>query len=84
MGANAPRFSQGHSSANLTNPGDREHMPARRHRTLRLDDVARLTASIAKVRPFITTLDWTPGALTDADDLKARVTTRTPEQLNLF
>ncbi|MDO9607130.1 MAG: putative DNA modification/repair radical SAM protein [Brevundimonas sp.] len=56
----------------------------RRYRTLRLEDVGRLTRSVAKVRPFITALDWTPGALTDAADLKARVTSRAPEQLSLF
>ncbi|MDK2747927.1 MAG: putative DNA modification/repair radical SAM protein [Brevundimonas sp.] len=56
----------------------------RRYRTLRLEDVGRLTRSVAKVRPFITALDWTPGALTDAADLKARVTSRSPEQLSLF
>ena len=56
----------------------------RRYRTLRLEDVGRLTRSVAKIRPFITALDWTPGGLTDAADLKARVTSRTPEQLSLF
>ena len=53
-------------------------------RALRLDDVGRLTRSVAKIRPFITALDWTPGGLTDAADLKARVTSRTHEQLSLF
>lgn len=56
----------------------------RRYRTLRLEDVARLTRSVDKVRPWITALDWTPGGLTDAADLKARLTTRAPEQLSLF
>ena len=56
----------------------------RRYRTLRLEDVGRLTRSVAKIRPFITALDWTPGGLTDAADLKARVTSRMPEQLSLF
>lgn len=56
----------------------------RRYRTLRLEDVGRLTRSVAKIRPFITALDWTPGGLTDAADLRARVTTRSPEQLSLF
>jgi putative DNA modification/repair radical SAM protein len=60
-------------------------LEARRHRTLRLDDVARLTRSLDKVRPFITALDWTPGGLTDAADLKARLApARAPEQLSLF
>jgi len=55
----------------------------RRYRTLRLQDVARLTRSLDKVRPWITTLDWTPGRLTDAADLKARLAPA-PEQLSLF
>ncbi|MFN3780277.1 MAG: putative DNA modification/repair radical SAM protein [Brevundimonas aurantiaca] len=56
----------------------------RRYRTLRLEDVGRLTLSVGKVRPWITALDWTPGGLTDAADLKARVATRAPQQLSLF
>ncbi|RZJ40416.1 MAG: putative DNA modification/repair radical SAM protein, partial [Brevundimonas sp.] len=43
----------------------------RRWRTLRLDDVGRMTRSLGSVRAFITTLDWTPGGLTDAADLRA-------------
>ncbi|MGV9010884.1 putative DNA modification/repair radical SAM protein [Brevundimonas sp.] len=57
----------------------------RRWRTLRLEDIGRLCRGIDKVRPFITALDWTPGGLTDAADLRARLT---PEpkavQLSLF
>jgi len=56
----------------------------RRYRTLRLEDVARLTRSVDKVRPWITALDWTPGGLTEAEDLKARLATPAPEQLSLF
>ena len=56
---------------------------SRRHRTLRLDDVARLTVSIAKVRPFIVALDWRPTLLTDRADLRALVAPKT-EQLELF
>jgi putative DNA modification/repair radical SAM protein len=57
----------------------------RRYRTLRLEDVGRLTRSVEKVRPFITALDWTPGGLTDALDLRARIAPeRAPEQLSLF
>ena len=56
----------------------------RRYRTLRLEDIGRLTRSVAKVRPFITALDWTPGALTDAADLKTQMGGRAPEQLSLF
>ena len=57
---------------------------ARRHRTLRLDDVAKLTVSIAKVRPFIVTLDWRPTLLTDRADLKALVAPAPQQQLELF
>ena len=57
----------------------------RRYRTLRLEDVARLCRGIDKVRPFITALDWTPGGLTDAVDLRARlVKAPEPVQLSLF
>ena len=56
---------------------------SRRFRSLRLDDVGRLTVSIAKVRPFITTDDWRPVALTDRADLGARLKPRI-EQLELF
>ncbi len=57
----------------------------RRYRTLRLEDVARLTRSIDKVRPWITALDWSPGGLTDAIDLRARlVPEKQPQQLSLF
>jgi putative DNA modification/repair radical SAM protein len=57
----------------------------RRYRTLRLEDIARLCRGIDKVRPFITALDWTPGGLTDAVDLRARIAPEpSPEQLTLF
>ena len=55
----------------------------RRWRRLRLDDVARLTVSIAKVRPFIVAEDWRPVALTDRADLKALIAPKR-EQLELF
>ena len=57
----------------------------RRYRTLRLEDIARLCRGIDKVRPFITTLDWTPGGLTDAADLRERLVGQPKvEQLSLF
>ncbi len=57
----------------------------RRWRTLRLEDVGRLCRGIDKVRPFITALDWTPGGLTDAADLRARLSPPAkPVQLSLF
>ena len=44
---------------------------------------ARLTVSVAKVRPFITTADWRPTLLTDRADLRALVAPRV-QQLELF
>ena len=56
---------------------------SRRWRKLRLDDVARLTLSIAKVRPFITTSDWRPTLLSDRADLRSLVAPK-QQQLELF
>ena len=58
-------------------------LASRRHRTLRLDDVARLTASVAKVRPFICTIDWRPTFLTDRADLRGLLVAKSA-QLELF
>ena len=54
-------------------------LAARRFRRLRLDDVARLTVSIAKVRPFLIAADWRPVALADSLAPVPRA-----EQLELF
>src|SRR5215218_413660 len=56
---------------------------SRRWRKLRLDDVTRLTLSITKVRPFITTADWRPTLLTDRADLRTLVAPK-GQQLELF
>jgi putative DNA modification/repair radical SAM protein len=56
---------------------------SRRHRRLRLDDVARLTTSIKKLRPFLIAADWRPLALTDRADLRARLAPPA-RQLDLF
>jgi putative DNA modification/repair radical SAM protein len=56
---------------------------ARRHRRLRLEDVARVTVSIAKVRPFLTAADWRPVALADRVDPLPRARAQA-EQLDLF
>ena len=56
---------------------------ARRHKTLRLEDIGKLTVSIAKVRPFIYTVDWRPTTLTDRADLRKLLAPR-QEQLELF
>jgi len=58
-------------------------LSSRRWRSLRLDDVARLTLSIAKVRPFISTADWAPTLLTDRSDLRGLVAPKR-QQLELF
>ncbi|UYV14666.1 putative DNA modification/repair radical SAM protein [Porphyrobacter sp. ULC335] len=58
-------------------------LASRRHRTLRLDDIALLTASITKVRPFICALDWRPTLLTDRADLRGLIVPK-QEQLELF
>jgi putative DNA modification/repair radical SAM protein len=54
---------------------------ARRWRRLRLADVARLTRSIAKLRPFLIAEDWRPTALAD---VAAPVARQTEEQFELF
>ena len=60
-------------------------LAARRWRRLRLDDVARLTVSIARVRPFIVTEDWRPVTLSDRAELKPLVAPRPARrQLELF
>jgi len=58
-------------------------LASRKWRRLRLDDVARLTLSIAKVRPFISAADWRPTLLTDRADLRALVAPK-KQQLELF
>jgi putative DNA modification/repair radical SAM protein len=58
-------------------------LSSRRLQRLRLEDVARLTASIDKVRPFISASDWTPGGLVDDARLRQRLAPP-PQQLSLF
>ncbi len=52
-------------------------------RSITLADVARLTVSIAKMRPFIVTSDWRPTLLTDRADLRSLVAPKA-KQLDLF
>ena len=56
---------------------------SRRWRRLSLDDVARLTVSVAKVRPFIVADGWRPTLLTDRADLAQRLKPKV-EQMELF
>jgi putative DNA modification/repair radical SAM protein len=58
-------------------------LTSRRWRRLSLDDVARLTVSVAKVRPFILAEGWRPTLLIDRADLQQRLKPKT-EQLELF
>ena len=58
---------------------------ARRQRRLRLEDVGRLTVSIAKLRPFLIAADWRPVLLTDRADLRQLMAPQgKAEQLELF
>ncbi|MFN7177593.1 MAG: helix-hairpin-helix domain-containing protein, partial [Thermaurantiacus sp.] len=57
-------------------------LAARRHRTLRWEDLTRLAASPRSVKPWVTALDWRPTALVDRADLRALVTA--PRQGDLF
>jgi putative DNA modification/repair radical SAM protein len=56
---------------------------SRRWRRLRLEDVGRLTASLAKVRPFICAEGWSPTLLTDCADLQQRLKPAA-KQMELF
>ncbi|MBB5986890.1 putative DNA modification/repair radical SAM protein [Sphingobium lignivorans] len=58
-------------------------LQARRHHRLRLEDLGRLTRSIARLRPFIVTADWRPASITDSVDLRARLAPP-PRQMELF
>ena len=60
----------------------------RRFKRVTLEDLRRLAGSVKRLRAFVTTDDWTPGALTDAADLAARLKgaskAAAPAQLSLF
>ena len=58
-------------------------LASRRWRRLGLADLARLTRSIAKVRPFLIAADWTPARIDGAIDLKNRLAPRV-DQMELF
>ena len=47
-------------------------LAARRGRTLRYEDLVRMGALMRKARPFIALPGWSPRALTDSADLRAR------------
>ncbi len=58
-------------------------LASRRHRRLRLDDVARLTTSVKKIRPFLIAADWRPVGLAERADLRAMLAPPA-RQLDLF
>ncbi len=58
-------------------------LTSRRWRRLRLDDIARLTVSIAKLRPFIIAEDWRPVVLADRAEIRPLVAPKR-QQLELF
>jgi putative DNA modification/repair radical SAM protein len=56
---------------------------SRKHRTLRLDDLARLSGAIRRARPFLIAADWRPVAEHTSVRLRALLAPP-PEQLPLF
>ena len=58
-------------------------LQARRAGALRYGDLLRIGALMGKAKPFVRLPDWTPGALTDSDNLRARFAPP-PEQLALL
>lgn len=58
-------------------------LKARRHRALRLEDLARMRVSLRKVQPFVAAQGWTPLRLIDREDLRQMFQPQ-PQQLTLF
>ncbi|MBO6785171.1 MAG: putative DNA modification/repair radical SAM protein, partial [Alphaproteobacteria bacterium] len=58
-------------------------LSARRHRTIRLDDLSSLRVSLRKIAPFVETVDHRPGRELESGNLRARFA-RPAEQLSLF
>ncbi len=58
-------------------------LTSRRWRRLHLADVARLTVSVAKLRPFIVAEDWRPVTLADKAELRPIVAPK-PKQMEMF
>ncbi|MGD9913304.1 MAG: putative DNA modification/repair radical SAM protein [Rhizobiaceae bacterium] len=54
----------------------RKLIEIRRHQRLRIEDLGRLCASIAKVRPFIVAEGWSPRGLTDDSRQRQHLTPR--------
>ncbi len=58
-------------------------LSTRRYRALRYEDLLRMGALMKKAQPFIHAGGWTPGKLTDSENLRARFAPP-PEQLSLL
>jgi putative DNA modification/repair radical SAM protein len=58
-------------------------LTSRRWRRLHLADIARLTVSVAKLRPFIIAEDWRPVVLADRAELHPIVAPK-PKQMEMF
>lgn len=58
-------------------------LAARRHRHLRLEDLAKLNVSLRKIKPFLYTTGWSPARLADRQDLRA-LFVPPPQQLSLL
>jgi len=58
-------------------------LQARRHRRLRMDDLARLRLPLAKVAPFVVAADHQPGGLLDSARLQQRLVPKAA-QLDMF
>lgn len=58
-------------------------LAARRHRTLRYDDLLKIGCNLKNAKPFITCPGWSPRGLTDDANLRDRFAPP-PEQLSLF
>jgi len=58
-------------------------LTSRRWRRLHLADIARLTVSVTKLRPFIIAEDWRPVALADRAELRPIVAPK-PKQMEMF
>ena len=56
---------------------------ARRHATLRLDDLKRLTRGMKRLQSFLVTADHHPGLRLDEEHLRQRFVPK-PQQLSLF
>ena len=52
---------------------------ARKHTTLRLADIARLTTGLKRARPFLVTPDHRPTRLTDRANLRQHLVHSTPQ-----